>query len=143
MATSLHVSAFSLTPVANNRWTARPAFGTEFDALFAKEYWAHIAAKLRVGDIIDVYPEGAQYYAELYVDRVGKMEASVLPLRKIDLGPLRARPEPVVSTFSVKWRGPKGKYGVVRDADGAVIQSGFITEEEAKAVLAGLTAVAA
>lgn len=116
-------------------WSAYAEQGTPFEDVTKPSFWAHVAAKLKPLDRIEVYEETGKYWAELMVLSVGKMEARITVLRKHDLQ--ASEPVPLdLGEHEVNWGGPHNKHRVVRKSDKEVIKSGFGTKEEAQLWLA-------
>lgn len=120
---------------ARTLWSVFVEQNTPFENVIKPAFWAHVAAKLKALDRIEVFAEDGQYWAELMVLSVGKMEAKVVVLRKIDL---QAAPAPTLDLgeYEVSWGGPHRKHRVVRKSDKEVIKDGFGTKEEAQLWLA-------
>lgn len=129
-------SNFRLAQYVTNRWSVTLDDATPYDRLFEADYWAHVGRKMQIGDIVEVHAENGTWFAELYVVGAHRLAAKVVEMRKIDLA---AAPEvsTVASPLSVKWRGPNGKWSVMRGND--VMQSGFQTAEEAEMHKAALS----
>lgn len=118
----------SINGIRHNVHRARPELGTPIDAITDQAYWAHVSSKMRVGDLIEVVPEDASYFAELFVRDVGKLYAKVSVLRHLELNKRDAEVQ-TPAGYEVRWRGPQAKYGVVRGKD--VLKDGFVDKAEA------------
>lgn len=116
-------------------WSVYAEQNTPFDEVTKPEFWAHVAAKLKPMDRIEVFEESGKYWAELMVLSTGKMMAKVAVLRKIDLQEPTA-PEMDMVEYEVNWGGPHKRHRVVRKSDKEVIKDEFGTKEEAQAWLA-------
>ncbi len=131
--TPLIVSRWSEAQFIQARHSIKPEAGTAYEDLFDPSYFAHIALKLNVGDIIEVRPAEASYYAELYVWAKGQGWAKVSVLNKIE------RPADTVVApkgFSIDFVEGASKHRVLRDSDRQVVAKGFDTPEAANAWLA-------
>lgn len=117
----------SINGIRHNIFRVTPELGTPSAALLDQHYWAHVSAKLRVGDVIEVLAEDGAYFAELLVRDVGNLYAKVALKNVIEFAKAEALPTPV--GYEVKWRGPKLKFGVLHGTD--VLKDGFIDKTEA------------
>lgn len=126
---------FRLAQYVTNRWSVTLDDATPYDRLFDTDYWSHVARKLQIGDIVEVHAENGTWFAELYVVSAHRLAAKVVELRKVGLA-TAPESETVASPFSVKWRGPNGKWAIMRGND--VMQSGFASMEEAEIAKANL-----
>lgn len=108
---------------------SRPDAGTTADDLMRPDFWANVAAQLRPGDRIEVYPEDGAFFAELLVRSSSRLAAVVIPLRAIDLS---GSSEETIEEpgFSVKFRGPR-KFCVIRNSDGVPVIEDIDTKEQA------------
>lgn len=107
-----------------------PEFGVTLDDVLKPDYWTHVAPSLRVGHRIELLAADGSWWAMLIVRAVGRHDAVVQALSKVDLG----EHEPALtedSPYEVKWRGPAKKFGVVRKADSEVIRDEFPVKEQA------------
>jgi hypothetical protein len=95
-----------------------PELSTPYESLFDPQYWAHVSAKLRPGDRLEIEAEDGSYYAELRVMDAGTLYARVAELKKVDFddGSVSGD-QPVLSGYEVKWRGPILKWSVLRGKD--------------------------
>lgn len=103
--------------------------GVEYEDILKKDYWTHVAALLKPGDLIEIRGERDDYMAWIVVRASSSVDATVKEVYKVDLG----SPEPATShqsDYEVKWRGPK-KWGVVRKSDGTIIAEDIGTKDEA------------
>ena len=117
---------------ARTSYFVSPPPTADYDAVKEPIYWTHVASQLRPGDMIEVWPEDRSYWALLLVTGTGDNTAKVeeLVFRKIiDAADDNFTP---LAGYRVDWRGPNGRYAVVRDADKSVIQGNFTTKEEAQ-----------
>lgn len=115
-----------------NSWAANPDNGTTKEDLMKPAYWAHIAPKLRPGDLIQVRAEDGSYFAILIVKDRGRTWAKVEDVLFKDM---TAHEFPEMATqdgeFSVKWAGPTAKFRVTRTSDKAVMKDGFANKADA------------
>lgn len=97
--------------------------GQEYASLFKPETWAHLAAELPQGTIIEVSPEDGSWWAELLVRASSKLEVIVGELRRVTFDEIKPRDE---SEYEIVFAGPKAKHRVIRKADKAVMVEGLM-----------------
>jgi len=133
--TKLTAGRFKQAEFSRTLWSVFAEQGTLFEDVTKPAFWAHVAAKLKPLDRIEVFEESGKYWAELMVLSVGRMEARVIVLRKHDL---QAQEVPTIDLgeYEVSWGGPHRKHRIVRKSDKEVIRDGFGTKEEAQIWLA-------
>lgn len=131
----------SINGIRHNIFRVTPEIGTPPSALLDPHYWAHVSAKLSVGNIIEVMAEDGSYFAELLVRDVGNLYAKVAfknpPM-------IFSKMDEVIETpagYEVKWRGPKARFGVLHGKD--MLKDGFVDKAEAHAWLDDLLKKAA
>lgn len=101
-----------------NIYTVTPEAGTPYDALLKDGYWAHVSAKLRSGDRIEVLAEDGSYFAELLVLDAGRLYAKVAELRHVKLDVVEVQEgDLMLEGLEVKWQGPHLKWCVLRGKD--------------------------
>lgn len=135
-APRLHESRFRQGEVARNVWRVTPENSTPYEAVLDRHYWLNIARHLRVGDTIEVVPEGNAYWALLFV---GYVDTPELP-RAADVSEIYYRAlsfatKPLSADYDIEWRGPNGKFTLVSKATKAVLQGKFESKELAAAWL--------
>ena len=133
-----------------NTWCVTPERGASIDDVLSAGYFSHVVAQFRPGDHIEVMPEGREWYAEMVVLGVSRLEAQLGLIHAVDLVSAPAvqiddavQDEPTPDGYTIKWAGPKAKFRIQRCADRAVLQDGFDTAAEANRWLADHKAVAA
>ena len=132
---SVHPSRFRPTEVARNSWFVVPEVGTPLTTVLEPGYWAHIAARLRPNDRIEVDAEDGSWTALLIVQSVSRLAATVAVLFSRELAPPEAAPLP--EDLRVVWKGPMHKHAVVRTTDDkTILQSGFDSKATALAWMA-------
>jgi hypothetical protein len=129
----IHPSRFKQAEAVRNVWFAVLEEGTKFEEILDPAYWAHNAAKLRIGDRIEVAPDDGSFFAELIVRAQGNQFAKVALLRKVDLEPTTETS--ALDGFEVQWKGQQRKHCVVRLRDKQVVSEGFDTKTAAFAWL--------
>lgn len=97
--------------------------------LLRPDFWTNVAAQLKPGDRIEVYPEDGAFFAELLVRSCNRTSAVVLPLRFNDLvGAVEESTDD--ASFYVKFRGPR-KHCIMRASDDMPIIEDIETKEQA------------
>ena len=126
---------FSLAEHKRNVWFVVPEDGTTPDETLEAAYWSHAAPKMRPCDEVIIHSENGAWRLHLHVLATGRNWAKVTVLSKHDFGVVEAQ---AVSSpdFEIKWRGPNGKYAVIRKSDGVVIKDKFDSDPAASAYLA-------
>jgi len=116
--TQLAISRFKQAEYERTVYSVVPEHETPFDAVIQPEYWAHVSARMRPGDRIEVQAEDGSYWAELLVRDAGRLFAKVAVLRKVELNEEDVTGDmPAATEFAIKWRGPHHKWCVLRGVD--------------------------
>lgn len=115
-----------------NEWSAVAEAGVPYDHIRDDPaYWAHIASKLRPGDIVHVRADDSAFYARLYVRSAERTAARMIELEYKDFSKLGEVPKSQSAEFEVEWAGPHHKWRVVRVKDKTPVQTGFDNKERA------------
>ncbi len=88
------------------------------------EYWAHVASKLRRGDMIRLMPEDDSFYAEALVLATGIGFAKVELIHHLQLDESEIIEDEDGPVY-VKWGGPHAKWRIIRRSDGHVLKEGI------------------
>lgn len=116
--TQLAPNRLKFSEHTRNIFTMTPEAGTPIEALVDKGYWAHVAAKFKPGDRIEVLAEDGEYFAELLVQDAGRLYAKVAVLRHVKLDSVEVQESDlVIGDLSIKHRGPHLKWCVLRGKD--------------------------
>lgn len=135
--TQLAVSRCKQAEYERRVWDVVPEANTPFEALIEPQYWAHVSAKMRPWDHIEVRSEDGSYFAELLVQDAGRLFAKVAVLRKHDLRAIDVGEADAVSTgHEIKHAGPYAKWRVIRLADKSMLKDKFETKGAAQSWLA-------
>lgn len=107
-----------------------PERDTPYERVLERDYWAHVAAKIKPSNLIQVEAEDGSYWALLLVRGVSHTEVSVVPVleKRFDSAPKMDAPD---SEYKSKWNGPHDKYIVYRVSDNEKMQTGFDSPEDA------------
>lgn len=108
--------------------------GTDRATIFEPTFWAHVAAKLRPLDRLEIMDDEGSWLTMLIVRAVGRQEAVVTELWSANLSGAAAATHVSVE-FEAKWRGHKYKWSAVRLSDKAVMREDMETREEAEAYI--------
>ena len=133
---------FGLAEQRRNIWLATANGAMTEDDVLAHGFWAHISRHIQPCDEIIVIHESNEWRMWLNVLSVGKTGANVGVLLRSDWREIAGEALDSGDSFTVRWRGPYDRYGVVRKETGEVIKAGFQTKEAALEFLRD-TAVAA
>lgn len=115
-----------LAKMIRNVWAFTPKDSIPEADLCRLDFWSHVAAKLRSGDIIEVIPDDLASYVRLIVMRSDRVWTQVKVLEYVDLkekkidGEAQLIDTSKADDLEVKFRGRR-KYSVVRKSDGAVL----------------------
>lgn len=116
--TQLASNRLKLADGQRNFFRVIPEAGTPFDTMLTDRYWAHVAAKMKPGDHVEVWAEDGSYYAELLVQDAGKLYAKVAVKLHIKLDVVEVKEGGLmIEGYEVKWRGPQMKWCVLRGKD--------------------------
>ena len=116
--TQLASNRLHLAEHRRNIFDVVPEHGTPFDALMDSGYWAHVSAKLKPGDRIEVRAEDGSYYAELIVQDAGRLYAKVAVLTHVKLDAVEVKEGGLsLDGYEVAWKGPQLKWCVLRGKD--------------------------
>jgi hypothetical protein len=131
----LSANSINLAEHARNIWVVRSEYGVTREDIEKPSYWAHIAAKLRPRDRIEVLADGGEFYAEYLVMSCDRTWAKIVPIVYLDLTKVSVvsgdQADDVMNSYEIKHRGAK-RWSVIRKSDRAVLQEGMMTEEDCK-----------
>lgn len=118
---------------------------TTLEDLLKVSYWAHVAAKLHVGDRIEVLSEDYTEFTELQVLDCDRNWARVGVLRSVKMGKRQETSKDKTEDFQgkehyVDWGGQQQKARVIRKEDKVVIKDGFASKNDAKEYMMKLEA---
>lgn len=101
-----------------NIFVVTPEHDTPFEEILKDGYWAHVSAKMKPGDRIEVMAEDGSYFAELIVQDAGRLYAKVATLRHVKLDAVEVTEGGMAAGgLEVKWQGPQLKWCVLRGKD--------------------------
>ena len=128
-AKKLTPSRFGLAEHKRNIWHVSVDASTTLDEIRHKEFWSHIAYKLRPLDQIEVITDDASEWHRLLVVNANKNEAIIRVIDSVKLD--ESLTEELKTGYEVKFAGPVAKHRIIRRSDGQVIEEGIATKEEA------------
>lgn len=105
--------------------------GTEIADLTGRDYWSHVAARLRPRDRIEVHAHDGSWMVELMVVQASRVGATVAILHKHDLTQASMTPAASDDEIDYRFRG-FAKWSAVRKSDKKVLADGFDTEFEVR-----------
>ena len=141
-AKRLNGSNIGQTVAKRNSWLVNVSPDVTREDLLSKEYWTHVANRLRPLDHIEVVVDDGSKWYLFMVLKSNTNEAILKLLIESDADSGRAE-EDVQTDYEVKYAGPVAKHRIVRRSDGRVMEEGISTKEEAYARLATYEKVAA
>lgn len=109
--------------------TADP--GTKIADLTTRDYWAHVAAKMRARDRVEVHAHDGSWMAEMLVVQASRVGATLAILHKHDLTKAAATPAASADEVNITFRG-FAKWSAVRKADKKVLVDGLDSEQEVR-----------
>ena len=105
--------------------------GTKPQDLEDPTFWAHVAAKMKPRDRIEVWVDDNSWFAECVVLGCTKTDALVKVLGVWDLNGhqiISDRADTNLKAYRVEFRGHFEKWGVIRKVDNEVVHTGEATE---------------
>lgn len=135
MAKELLERNFGLAEVRRNIWLASAEGDVTEDDVTNHAYWAHVSRLMNPSDEIIIIPASNEWRMHLYVLSVDSVGAAVAVLAKHDFREMATEALDAGDAFTVRWRGPYDRFGVVRKDTGEVIKAGFQSKEDALAFL--------
>ena len=122
MAGRITNDRFRLGDYTRNIFAARVPEGTTLADVEASDYWVPIAAKLRPGDRVEVFPEDISWIAVLVATDVSGNNVTFAQMSYAEL----AKPalEKEGSVYKIVFS-PKTKHTVIRNSDKETMRSGF------------------
>lgn len=133
-------SRFGQTVARRNSWMVNVPPETTREDLLSREYWTHVANKLRPLDHVEVVYDDGSKWLEFFVLKANNNEAILKLLHEVNFD--AECDEDVSSEYEVKYAGPVAKHRVIRKSDGRVMDEGISTKEEAYVRLANYQKVA-
>lgn len=131
--TQLATDRIQLAQHMRNIWYVTPEFGTPVEALLEPQFWAHVSAKMKPRDRIEVDAEDGSYFLELRVEDAGRLFAKVVVLRRVDLAPTETAEQS--AEYKVMWAGPHAKWRIVRAVDKGLVKDGLESRQAAEMYL--------
>lgn len=124
----------SAVPMGVYRHRVNPPASVPFERLLEVDCWDVVSDRFSVkephhqGQIVEVYPDGGQYYAELIAVKLenGQVKPTLLKFYQLDGEVKKLSPD-----FELKLKGPR-KWCIVRVKDGMVVMEGIDTRPDAE-----------
>lgn len=103
------------------------------DDVLAPDYWTHVAQKVRVGDKLEIFPEGGAWYVEALVVSSSNIHLKLVALTKVQINePVKkAEKNDEKKPFTVEFKGPQRKWSVIRTSDKSYVKEGFEDKDDA------------
>ena len=110
-----------------------PEVGTTIDDVLRPEYWAHIATKLRRGDIIIAMPDCGTFRLELTVIDTASLSANVRELHRWEWDAEADKSNAVTAAYEARWISvaADAKYGIFRLSDGVCVKRAIVDKTAA------------
>ena len=124
-ATRPNIGQFEEAQQSNRKWRLNVSIDVKPEQCMDQGFWAHIAALLRPGDEIRVFPDDMAWELVLHVIDAGKSFAHVARKTLYQYA-TRGDHGPLPSLYKVDWAGTRRKYRVTRG--GEDLKDGFATE---------------
>ena len=102
------------------------------DQAMTPEYLAHVASRLRPFDRICFMAEDGSYFADTVVVHARPGAAVLRLVQKVDMIAADESAAVATSMVKVEWRGPRGKWTIIRTSDNHVIKNGIGDENDAR-----------
>jgi len=134
-ARKLIIPRFKDAAYERNVWQASIENGVAFDEVVKPEFWAHVAARLKPNDHIEVVAENGEYFGELLVIESGRLWAKVAVLRFVELSAAEvpaALLASAASGYKVEYKGPTLKHVVIRLSDNEIVHEGIARKADAE-----------
>lgn len=120
---------FKLAEYERQDWILNAPHGTEIEDVIQPEYWAHIAAKMRPYDHVEVRAEDGSYIAQLIVLGCDRNWAKVQVLNKFDLVNVKLAFSNEAKVIP-EWSGPHTKWRAKRVSDGAIVSNAMVFQSK-------------
>jgi len=130
----LNPSRINLAEYVRQDWVVNAEEGTTVEQAQDPAYFAHVAAKFKPYDHIEVRAEDGAWIAEFLVVDCSRTWAKVFTLsyHKLAEKVEASKPE---AKYKVAWKGPQRLHAVIRVADNAIISEGHSSAEIAQLAL--------
>jgi hypothetical protein len=113
---------------ACERWFVSVPSGTAAKDLLDPTYWRNLGDKLKPLAHVTAVTEDSTWHATFLVVAAQRLWAKLHMLSYTDLSATKAdTPLTDDQNYSVEWKGPLGKFAVIRKSDAATLKDGFTT----------------
>lgn len=106
---------------------ATPEVGTPIEEVLKPEYWAHVAQKAKVGDIIEILPEDGAWFVQALVVACSKIHLKLHVISKTVINEAKAekKDDKKDEPFRIEFKGPQRKWAIIRSKDATYVKDGF------------------
>lgn len=115
---------------------------TEKEDILSPTFFSHFARLLKPKDEVVCLRDDMAWEAALRVICVNGTEVTTKLTRFVSLD-AEDLPQAAAGDYFAKWRGPHGKWSVVRRSDGTIIKDGFDSKTESVAFMTTIARAAA
>lgn len=128
--TTLMPARMKLAEYERQDWVVNAEEGTKISDILEPNYWAHVAAKFKPYDAIEVRAEDGSWIANFIVLGCDRNWAKVHLLSEHMLSTADVSLTQATKHL-VKWRGPEHKWSVIRLSDSQVLKTSFTSKDDA------------
>jgi len=121
--------------VQRTQWLVTCEPNTKPEDLLNPAYWAHVAIKFNPRDVLEVWAEDGEWYAECMVRATDRTWAKVHIKQLIKFEDEDVPALHQLLDYNVMWRGPHRKWSVMRLSDRSVVKEDCKTSDEAQSWL--------
>jgi len=128
----LNPSRFGLAEFERQDWVATAEMGIKPEDLLDPGYWAHVSARMKPFDRIEIRAEDGSWIAELLVLGCDRNWAKIHIMSAHNLTNTDVSQTQSASIqHKVEWKGPHKKFVVIRLADSNILKEGIADKAEA------------
>ena len=126
---------FNTTEQARNSWRVVLTPSEHYEDVFVPSFWANVARRVRMSDIVEVVTQDHRLFALLYVINMDMSESpkwlKVVELVKYDIDATKAVGVLDPKDHEVRWGDAQRGFIIVRLSDGAILKENCKTKVEA------------
>lgn len=118
---------FQAADYSRNVFRVKAAETDTIEDVLAPDYWTHVAPKARVGDKLEIFPEGGAWYVEAIIASTSNIHLKLIATVKVQINevPKKKEKEDPKAPFTVEFKGPQRKWSVIRSKDKSYVKEGF------------------